>query len=111
MSEKKKYYVSLAASEISQIKFGNNDEFTIYATEEDVRKLREMMNDMRDADIGTFWRAHIPFMHYHNDKANDKYDQAITDAFQLLYKIGDEETKNHIEEIGVLSDKSIKTEN
>ena len=34
MMERKKYFVSVASGEISQVQFGNNDDFTIYRSEE-----------------------------------------------------------------------------
>lgn len=43
-------------------------------------------------------------MPYHNDKPNDDYDSELTEAFRMMYDLGDKETKQHIEEIGILSD-------
>ncbi|MUK90052.1 hydrolase [Ornithinibacillus sp. L9] len=103
--EKKKYYVSLQAGEISQIKYDNNDEFLIYATDEEIDELRSKINQMDDAAFGTFLRAHIPIKPYHEDPQNDDYDAGITEAFQMLYQLGDENTKSHIESIGILSNR------
>ncbi|WP_430784641.1 hydrolase [Virgibacillus flavescens] len=105
--EKKKYYVNMGAQEISQIKYGNNEEFIIYATDEEVILLRDKLNDMYDANTRAFFRAHVPIMAYHNDKSNDDYDIGLTGAYQMVYHLGDEETKNHIETMGVLSDRHL----
>ncbi|MEC5424888.1 hydrolase [Virgibacillus sp. C22-A2] len=102
--ERKKFYVSIASGEISQIEYSNNDEFIIHATEDEVVLLREKMNEMHEASMGAFWRAHIPIMPYHNDKANDKYDAGITEAYQMLYELGDEQAKDHIKSMGILED-------
>lgn len=101
---KKKYYVNIGSREISQTKYDNNDEFVIYATEDEVRLLRQRMAGMYASDFNAFLRSHVPIMPYHNDKPNDDYDTGITDAFQLIYELGDKETKAHIDSIGVLGD-------
>ncbi|HLR74380.1 MAG TPA: hydrolase [Virgibacillus sp.] len=105
--EKKKYYVSIASGEISQIQYQNNDEFIIYATDDEVRMLRAKMDNMHDASIGAFWRAHVPIVPYHNDQPNDDYDENITEALRMIYDLGDEETKSHIQTMGVLSDRHL----
>lgn len=102
--EKKKYYVNVGTGEISQISYDDNDDFIIHATKDEVAQLRSKLNHLHDASFGTFIRAHIPIMPYHNDKSNDDYDRNITEAFQMLYNCGDEQTKSHIVEMGVLTD-------
>ncbi|SDQ29649.1 hydrolase [Virgibacillus salinus] len=102
--EKKKFYINLGSQEISQIKYDNNEEFVIHATEDEVRILRDKMDDMYNADYRAFFRAHVPIMPYHNDSSNDDYDIGITEAFQMIYDLGDENTKKHIDSMGVLSD-------
>jgi|SRR5690625_2977065 len=102
--DKKTYYVNLGSGEVSQIKYANNSVFTIQATEDEVQLLRAKLDDMDRADFEAYGRAHIPILAYHNDKSNDKYDAGITEAFQMLYDLGDQETKKHINEIGVLGD-------
>lgn len=100
--EKKKYYVSVASGEISQVQFGNNDDFTIYATDSEVRDLRSKMDVMHHAEIKSFWRAHVPIMPYHHDQANDQYNSGIKEAFQLIYHLGDDQTKSNLKNMGVL---------
>lgn len=100
--ERKKYFVSVASGEISQVQFGNNDDFTIYANETEVRDLRAKMEVMHNAEIKSFWRAHVPIIPYHKDKANDQYNAGIEEAFQLIYQLGDEQTQSNIKDMGVL---------
>ncbi|MGM8211938.1 hydrolase [Virgibacillus sp. W0430] len=104
---KEKYYVSLASREISRSRYHNNDDFTIYATEDEIEQLRSKLDAMYHADFNAYWRAHVPFMHYHNDKANEAYDGQVTQVFQMLYELGDEKTKEYIAETGVLGDASM----
>lgn len=100
--ERKKYFVSVASGEISQVQFGNNDDFTIYATDSEVRDLRSKMDIMQKAEFKSFWRAHVPIMPYHNDKPNDQYNAGIQEAFQLIYQLGDDQTKSDLKNMGVL---------
>ncbi|ALX47246.1 hydrolase [Lentibacillus amyloliquefaciens] len=101
---KKKYYVNPGSLEISQIKYDNNDAFIIYASDDEVRSLRQSLDGMHTADNQAFWRAHVPIKPYHNDKPNDDYDAGITEAYQLIYELGDNGTREHIEAIGILGD-------
>ncbi|QKY69758.1 hydrolase [Lentibacillus sp. CBA3610] len=101
---KKKYYINLGSQEISQIKYDNNEGFIIYATDDEVRLLRQRLDGMDNADRDAFWRAHIPIRPYHNDKPNDDYDAGITEAFQMIHDLGNKETKQHIDDIGILRD-------
>lgn len=103
--ERKKYFVSVASGEISQVQFGDNDDFTIYATDAEVRDLRSKMDIMHSADFKSFLRAHVPIMPYHNDKANDQYNSGIEEAFQMIYQLGDDQTKSNLKNMGVLDAK------
>ncbi|MDY0405273.1 hydrolase [Virgibacillus sp. 179-BFC.A HS] len=102
--EKEKYYVNLGTKEISKTKYHNNDTYVIYATPVEVEQLRSKFDHMDDAEYRTFLRAHVPIMPYHHDEGNDDYDRGITNAFQMLYELGDEQTKEHITNIGILRD-------
>lgn len=102
---RKKYYISMQSNEISRIPYGNNNEFVIYATSSEVRQLRDKMNHIGEADIATFWRAHVPFVPYHLATSNDDYDKNTAEAFQMIYDLGDKETKSHISSMGIFVDR------
>ncbi|KGX86753.1 hypothetical protein [Pontibacillus litoralis] len=101
MDEKKTFYINLGSREISRFKTGNNDAFSIRATEEQMYELREILNEVFDSDERTFWRTHIPFKHYSEDNDNDEYDGYMRKAYQMIYELGDEDTKTFIHEIGM----------
>lgn len=105
--DKKTYYVNMQAREISQIKFQNNHHFEIKASRDEVEALRRLLNKVYDADRDAYWRSHIPFVPYHQDSANDQYDESFTEALQLIYQLGDEKTKMYVESTGVLSNRSL----
>ncbi|SDJ63514.1 hydrolase [Salimicrobium halophilum] len=100
--ERKKYFVNMGTREISVNHDANNDDFVIHATEEEVLELREMFDEMQNADERSFFRSHIPFVPYHKDLPNDEYDDLMEWAFTLVHDLGDEETKSTIEGMGVL---------
>ncbi|WP_082233536.1 hydrolase [Halobacillus massiliensis] len=101
---KKPYYVNMGTKEISINHDGNNDDFIIYADEYDLLLLREIFDEADNADIRSFFRSHVPFQPYHQDKDNDEYDQDMKSAFRMIYELGDEKTRNHIAGMGVLED-------
>lgn len=103
MMERSKYFVSIASKEISTVRVGNNDDFIIYATGEEVADLRSIFNNMDTAELNTYWRVHIPIMPYHHDVANDQYDASITEAFAKVYELGDADAKQFIDEAGMLT--------
>lgn len=100
--EKNKYYVNIATKEISLNKDGNNDEFIVHATEDEILTLREVFDEMDSADNESFFRSHVPFKYYHQDQANDDFDAAMKVAFQKIYDWGDGETKSLIGQMNVL---------
>jgi len=104
---KNKYYVSLQSREISQIEFHNNNDFIIYATDTEVTLLRKKLDSIYRAELDTFWRSHVPIVPYHRDGANDRYDESLLEAFQMIYQLGDDDAKGFIKESGLLSDVSI----
>ncbi|KGP70812.1 hypothetical protein [Pontibacillus yanchengensis] len=104
MSDKKPFYVNLGSREISQLRDGNNDVFKIEATEEDMFRLRQVLNEVFDSDERSFWRAHVPYRHYSQDMDNDEYDSNMRKAYQMIYEFGDEETRKFIKGIGMTND-------
>ena len=98
MVEKQTYYVNVQSKEISKVKVGNNAIFTIIASDEDVMLLRKKFDVIDTTEMDNFFRAHVPIVPYHEDKSNDKYDQTLREIFQMIYQLGDEETKSFIKQ-------------
>ncbi|WP_026693580.1 hypothetical protein [Peribacillus kribbensis] len=103
MTESKEYYVNLPDGHISQDSKSSPWNFRIKATDEQVMELRDRIDRSRSADSGSFWRAHIPFMEYHEDEANDEYDTALKQVYRLIHLLGDAEAQAHIEQMGILT--------
>lgn len=100
--DKKKYYMSITSSEISQVPYGNNDNFVIYATNEEVSLLRAKLDAMDKADNQTFWRSYVPIKPYKEDKDNDEHDENLKQAYEMVYELGDETTKENLATMNIL---------
>lgn len=98
---KKPYYVSVQSNTILE-DASVPHEFEIYATEEEVERLSELLFYKGEADDTTFARAFIPFMEYHHDRQNDLYDAGLINVYRYLYEIGSAQTRQHIEQMGIL---------
>lgn len=100
--QKKTYYVSMAYGEISQIKTASPWDFQIEATDDEIIQLREYFDQNYSTDIQNFFRAHVPYIQYHYDRENDAYDETLKKIYQLIYKLGNEEAKQHIRSMGFI---------
>ncbi|MFE8698164.1 hydrolase [Cytobacillus sp. FJAT-53684] len=101
---KKAYYITVAQGEITQSATDSPWDFKIEATDAEILALREYFNQNYGTEWAGFWRAHVPFVEYHHDKANDQYDETIKKVYGMIYQLGDEEARNHIESMGILKD-------
>jgi hypothetical protein len=100
---KKTYYISLGSGEISQVRSASEWSYEIEATEDEITTLREYFDQRFSSDWQGFFRAHVPYLEYHYDRQNDAYDQTTTKVFEMLYNLGSDETRQHIEQMGILS--------
>ncbi len=103
--DRERYYVNLNSRNITKEPYGSTGNYIIYASKEEVGQLRAKMNEMYDSDFISFWRAHVPFVPYHLDTSNDTYDANINEAFQMVYDLGEEETKAALLDMGVLQNR------
>ncbi|MEK3887675.1 hydrolase [Bacillus sp. FSL K6-3431] len=83
-------------------------QFKIEATDEEIRKLRAIFDANANNSSADFLRAHIPFREYHNDPTNDIHDNNLLHVYEMIYQLGDEEAKGHIESMGILTNDKIE---
>lgn len=102
MNEKQSYYVDIATGEIMKDPYGWEWTFKVEATDKEISLLREMFDENYETDWESFNRAHVPFLEYHHDPQNDEYDDRMIYIYAMIYKLGDEKAKNHIEDMGIL---------
>ncbi|MEC2054829.1 hydrolase [Peribacillus psychrosaccharolyticus] len=107
---RKEYYIDLPSHQISRNGEFSPWTFKIEASEEDMIRLREYFDMEHEADVDSFYRAHVPYIQYHYDRPNDHYDQNLQKVYELIYELGDSETKQFIESTGVLKDNPINDE-
>lgn len=102
---KNTYYIYIANGQISRDRESSPWNFKIEATDEEITQLRELFDQNYKTEVENFYRAHVPFIQYHYDRENDAYDETIQRIYGMIYQLGDEEAKNHIESMGILSRK------
>jgi hypothetical protein len=95
--EKRPYYVNVESGEILPIKTASTFQFEISASDEDVRKLAKKFSELDSTANDTFVRTHLPYVPYSNDSDNDRYDQKLREAYQIIHDLGQKETRQFIE--------------
>ena len=104
MSQNKKtYYIAIADGEISQLATASSWDYRIEATDEEIIQLREYFEQNYSSDWQGFFRAHVPYLEYHNDPTNDAIDETTQKIYQMIYELGDNEAKEHIKSQGIIS--------
>lgn len=94
--EKNLYYVSVQSRSIMRDQGQASYELEIEATESEVLRLQSKLDELEEADHGTFFRTLTPGLPYHHDPENDVYDRAIKQCYDLIYQWGTDETKQHL---------------
>jgi hypothetical protein len=100
-THKETYYVGIADGMIAKRKTDSPWDFKIEANDEEIIKLRELIDWGADQDWQSFTRAQMPALPYHFDRENDAFDLTLKNIYALIYQLGDEEAKQHIEKMGM----------
>jgi hypothetical protein len=109
--ERKPYYVNVESGEILPIKTASTFQFEISASDEDVRRLEQKFQEIDSAASDTFVRTHVPYVPYSNDPDNDRYDQKLREAYEMIHDLGQEETRSFIETMSIWNkEKRLETE-
>lgn len=103
--QKKTYYIDVGHGGISQSPTSSEWSYKIQATDEEITQLRELFEQNYSTEWQNFFRAHVPYVQYHYDRENDAYDQTIKQVYGMIYNLGDEEARNHIETMNILPKK------
>ncbi|WHX99687.1 hydrolase [Neobacillus sp. DY30] len=100
--QKKTYYIDVGHGQISQSATASAWNFKIQANDEEITQLRELFDQNYSTEWQNFFRAHVPYVQYHYDRENDAYDDTIEKVYGMIYKLGDEEARSHIETMNIL---------
>lgn len=101
---KKTYYITLGSGEISQSATDSTWNYKIEATDDEIIALREYFDQNYSTEWQNFFRAHVPYVQYHYDRENDAYDETMKKIYGMIYDLGDEEARQHIESMGILTE-------
>ncbi|RSK29414.1 hydrolase [Bacillus sp. HMF5848] len=99
----KTYYIHVASGEITQSRTASAWDFEISALDDEITLLRELFDQNYSSDIQSFYRAHVPYVQYHDDKPNDGYDNGLLNIYKKIYELGTDETKKQIEEMDIIT--------
>lgn len=106
--EKQTYYVTVdIGSNVGQIRneLSLNDpnyDFEIRATEEEIHQLEELFERVEEKDFRNFFVAHLPYRTEERAQESRKEDDGITQIYQMIYRLGTEETKQRMREAGMV---------
>lgn len=100
-SERKTYYVAVGAGQVLEDKEAAAFEFAIKANEAELSELQELFEHSAEADEDAIFKfSRWPTV---SDRPNLKeYDSEITEIYRMLYRLGTDETKRHIEDMNLL---------
>lgn len=101
--EKKSYYISIQARTIMAYEEDASYEFEIYADEEEIEKLQLLFDDLTEIDQASMIRSGTPGIPYHHDEVNDEFDNYLQSIYHLVYQLGTQSTKHHIEQMKICS--------
>jgi len=108
--EKQTYYVTVdIGSHVGQIRdqLSLNDpnyDFEIEATEDEIHQLEELFERTQEDDFKTFIVAHLPYQTKERAKMSRREDNRIRQIYQMIYRLGTEETKKRMREAGMVQE-------
>jgi hypothetical protein len=99
---RKTYYVSVGAGQVLEDKEAAPFEFEIRANEEELSRLQQLFEDLSSADEAAAFHFPRQLTTQSLDDMNENYQHHLQEIYKLLYQLGTEETKRHIESIHIL---------
>ncbi|MFC7680555.1 hypothetical protein [Paenibacillus sp. GCM10028914] len=102
MNDQKIYYVSVAHNLIQDVPNDSN-EFVVHMNDEELNKLRELMDQVSQSDKYAFKRTFVPYKSADHDDAAEEFDESTIELYSYLYKFGDGKTKKMIQAMNIIS--------
>ena len=109
-SNKQPYYINMTTEEVLPEPI-DSPSFRVYATRQELSILERVLQKNKEKDFETYISAHIPSYvadEPSDDPNNKEYDTSMRRIYGVIYALGDEEAKRHIEGMGILSHKTFK---
>ena len=101
MSEKT-LYVSVSSKSLDTVA-SMNEQLEVRGTEEELEKLNRMLEHLQRDDEVTQFRAPIPYKSADHDKATDQFNDDLLKLYQVIYNLGTDKTKAHIQDMNILN--------
>ena len=101
---KETYYVDLVSESILPDPLESTS-FMVQANRQEIHALKTVLEKKHEADMETYVRSHIPFLEYHHDPENDRYDAQQKMLYAIIYQLGDDAARAHIAQMGILTDR------
>lgn len=100
---KKTYYVSVQAGDILEDPEAAAFEFEIDATDDQVSRLQDMMDEWSQYDSHSVSSMFTYMGEEHSDDVRiDEYDAALKRIYQYIHDLGTLETRQHIESMNIM---------
>lgn len=99
---KKKIFVTVNAAEVREVSIPGDVEFEIIATEEDVLEIQNIFNRMDDETKSGLKYLARPFNEKSVDQKRDNESDDMVAIYELLHKLGTDETREDIESMDIL---------
>jgi hypothetical protein len=104
---KQKYYFNIESGEVLDTAAEPEGHlFTLIATGEEIKDLREYLEINYKADWATYGNSHLhPFKD--PDREHAEYDFAMKEIYAMVYKLGDAEARNHVKSMGIFTEEEL----
>lgn len=96
------YYVSVKHNLIQNVPSDSN-EFVVMLNDEQLTKLRDLMDSISQSDKYAFKRTFVPYKSADHDDAVEEFDENMIELYAFLHQYGDSRTKQLIEDMNILS--------
>lgn len=99
----KRYFVTVNTAEIREVSIPDDIEFEIMATQEDILEIQTLFSRMDQEEKSGLAYIVRPFNENIVDDKRDQYNDDLIKIYELLYRLGTEETKESIVSMKILN--------
>ncbi|WP_079508012.1 hypothetical protein [Mesobacillus jeotgali] len=105
--QKQRYYFNIESGEVLDTPAEQEGHlFTLFATGEEIKDLREYLELNYKADWATYGNSHLhPFKD--PDREHAQYDNALKEIYAMVYRLGDGEARDHVRGMGLLTEEEL----
>lgn len=96
--EKRAVYVSVA-NLTCNFQPGPSYEFVLHMEPLQARVFAKIFRQMNQLELPNAFRAHLPYIPYHEDRVNHEIDHRLKKVYTLIHMFGDEEAKKFVEQL------------